>query len=84
MDVFEIKTGRFTPLADDVLATLSESQAAAYGELKDAVEAQGNADAEVKSARARNEATVKALSVARENAPKPRTFLEEWRASKRI
>lgn len=84
MDVFELKSGRFTPLADDALATLSESQAKAYGELKSAVEAQASADAEIENARTHNTACVEALRFAEENAPKPPSFLDLWRASKRI
>lgn len=84
IELFEMKTGKFTPLDDETLATLSEPQAKAYGELKDAVAALSDADAEVGNARTHNAACVEALQVARDNAPPPRTFLEEWRASKRI
>jgi hypothetical protein len=84
VDVFEMKTGRFTPLDSETLASLSEPQANAYSELSAAVEAQASADAEVENARADNDGAVKTLDFARQNAPKPRTFLEEWRASKRL
>jgi hypothetical protein len=84
IEIFEFKTGRFTPLDDETLAALSEPQANAYSELKSAVEAQVSADAEVENARADNDGAVKTLDFARQNAPKPRTFLEEWKAAKRI
>jgi hypothetical protein len=84
IEVFEFKTGRFTPLDDETLATLSEPQEKAYGELRSAVEAQASADAEVENARAHNAACVEARQVAQENAPPSRTFFQEWAAAKRI
>ena len=79
-DLFELKTGKFTPLDDDQLATLTEPQAAAYVELRDAVGALGHADREVEDARSYNSACVEALVVSEKNAPPRRTFLQEWKA----
>lgn len=84
IEVFEFKTGKFTPLDDETLATLSDPQAKAYGELKDAVAALADSDSEVENARTHNTACVEALRVSQENAPKPPTFLDLWRAAKRI
>jgi hypothetical protein len=79
-DLFELKTGKFVPLDNDQLATLTEPQAAAYIELRDAVGALADADREVEDARLYNGACVEALAVSEKNAPPRRTFLQEWRA----
>ncbi len=80
LQIFELKTGKFTPLDDNQLATLTEPQAAAYIELRDAVGALADADREVENAHAHNSACVEALAVSERNAPPRRTFLQEWRA----
>jgi len=61
MQIFEMKTGRLTPLNDAQLATLNDEQRTAYDDLKSAVAELNAADAEVESAIAANRAAVAAL-----------------------
>lgn len=83
MQVFELKTGRFTPLSDDVLARFNAEQLGTYNDLSSEVAKLVAADAEVEAAAASNKAAVAALhdaEAAEAKRPK-RTFLDELRAS---
>jgi len=80
MQIFEAGTGKFISLDDEQLSALSEAQVRAYNEVRDAVAASIEADAEVENAKAANSANVSALSEAERNAPPPRTFMDEWKS----
>ena len=81
MDVFEMRTGKFTPLNDTQLATLNDEQRGAYTDLKSAVSHLDAANAEAENAIAANRAAVAALHDAEAaEAKKPRwTQLDELR-----
>jgi hypothetical protein len=83
MQVFEFKTGRFTPLSDDVLAKFNDEQRTAYDQLASAVARLDGANAEAANAIAENRAAVTALhdaEAAEAKGPK-HTFMDELRAS---
>ncbi len=82
-DLFEFKTGKFTPLSDAQLAKLNHEQTAAYDGLASAVAELNAADSEAESAIAANRAALSALHEAEAaEAKKPKhTFLDELRAS---
>ena len=61
MQIFEMKTGRFTPLSDNVLAKFNPEQRSAYDDLAVAVSELGVADVEVENAADANRAAVDAL-----------------------
>jgi hypothetical protein len=61
MDVFEMRTGKFTPLPDNVLAVLTAEQRAAYDEIASATAQLDAANAGVENAIAVNRAAVAAL-----------------------
>jgi hypothetical protein len=73
MDVFEMKSGRFTPLTEEQRATLSEPQLAAYVDLESAAIDLTNATAEYESAvpamRAANDA-LREAEAAQAKAPR--------------
>jgi hypothetical protein len=79
MQVFESRTGKFTPLSDEQVGGLNETQAAAYLNLKTAADAMTEADAEVVAARAQVNADLEVLADAQRNAPKPPTFHDLWK-----
>ena len=85
MQIFEMKTGKFTPLSDAQLATLTAEQLGAYTDLKSAVAQLDGANAEAENAIAANRAAVDLLHAAEAaEAKRPkRTFLDELRASQR-
>ena len=64
MDVFEMRTGKFTPLPDNVLAVLTKEQRAAYEELASAAARLDAANVEAENAFVANRAAVTALSQA--------------------
>lgn len=68
--LFEPKTGRFIPLMDEQIGALTEAQAAAYNDLREAVDALTEADAEVIREREHLNGAVEVLAVAQRNAPK--------------
>lgn len=84
VDVFEFKTGIFTPLSDAQLASFDDGQRAAYEALKSAVAALDAANNESENATAVNKQTLSALHDAEAaEAKKPKSnFLDEWRAAK--
>lgn len=84
-DVFEMRTGKFKPLSDTQLATLTHEQRAAYDNLKSAVAQLDAADAEARAAATANKAAVGVLHDAegREAKQPKSTFLDELRASQR-
>jgi len=84
MDIFEFKTGTFHPLPAEAIAELTEPQAKAYSNLVQAVASLKYADAEIEAAKAHQSDCMAALREAEQNAPPKRTFLQEWRAAKRI
>jgi aspartyl-tRNA synthetase len=81
MQIFEMKTGRFTPLSDDVLAKFNPEQLVAYNDLAVAVSELGVADVEVENAADANRAAVAALHEAEAiEAKKPKySFLDARR-----
>lgn len=87
MDIFEQRTGKFIPLSEDELATLSPEQADAYADLARAVATLDAAKELALSARAFNQRAVAALDEARANAPPPPSHVDlarqaqaQWRA----
>ena len=68
--LFESKTGKFTPLSDDQLAGLSENQRTAYDEVAASVAALADADIAAKDLQARVQADVVTLNEAERTAPK--------------
>jgi hypothetical protein len=60
-DVFEFRTGKFTPLSNDVLAKFNDEQLGAYTDLKSAVAQLDAANLDAESAIAVNRAAVAAL-----------------------
>jgi hypothetical protein len=86
MQIFEAKTGKFTPLPADQLAKLTTDQRNAYNALVLAVDELDAANAEATDARDSNQAAVRRLDAA-EAADKKRpkwTFLDEWKANLRV
>lgn len=83
VDVFAFKTGKFTPLAPNVLAKFSDEQRAAYFDLKLAVAQLDICNAEVEATNAVNRSAVDLLRAAEvAEAARPKwTFLDELRAS---
>lgn len=85
MQIFEMKTGRFTPLPDDVLAKFNPEQRAAYDDLSREVGQLDAANVEAESAIAANRAALSDLHAAETaEAKRPKsTFLDELRASQK-
>lgn len=83
MQLFEMKTGRFTPLPASVLAKFSDEQRRSYDELASVVADLDAANLETASAVAANRATVAALHEAEvREAKRPKwTLLDEIRRS---
>jgi hypothetical protein len=83
MDVFEMRTGKFTPLSDAQVDALNPDQLKAYGELFLVVDELNKANAEAESAIAANRTAVFALHAAEAaEAKKPKyTQLDAHRAS---
>lgn len=81
MDVFEMRTGKFTPLPDNVLAVLTPDQRAAYDNLATAAARLDAANEEAANAIAANRDAVTTLHDAEAiEAKKPKhTFLDELR-----
>lgn len=79
MQVFEARTGKFTPLSDEQVGGLNEQQAIAYNNLSAAADAMTAADAEVAAARAHVKSEMDVLADAQRNAPKPPTFHDLWK-----
>ena len=82
-DVFEFRSGKFTPLSDDVLAKLTAEQLGTYTDLKSAVAQLDAANTEATRAIAVNRAALEVLRNAEAvEAKRPKyTFLDELRAS---
>ena len=70
MQLFEAKTGKFTPLSDDQLAGLSENQRTAYDEVAASVAALADADIAAKDLQARVQSDVVTLNETERNTPK--------------
>jgi hypothetical protein len=70
MQVFEAKTGRFLPLPDDQLATLSPVQLAAYKELEAATTALTGIDSDIEVLVERSRQAQAAVTVAQEQEAK--------------
>jgi len=85
VDVYEFKTGRFTPLPDNVLAVLTPEQRAAYEKLRVAAAQLDTANEEAADAIAANREAVTTLRAAETaEAKKPRwSFLDELRKTQR-
>ena len=83
MQVFEFKTGKFTPLSDDVLAKFNPEQRAAYDGLASIVAELNAANVEVEDSATANRAALSDLRAAEAaEARRPKhTFLDELRAS---
>ncbi|HUE11652.1 MAG TPA: hypothetical protein VMQ54_11965 [Steroidobacteraceae bacterium] len=83
MQIFEMKTGRFTPLPDDVLAKFNDEQRAAYDGLASVVAELNAANVEVENSAAANRVVLSDLHAAEaaEAARPKHTFLDELRAS---
>jgi ClpP class serine protease len=84
MQVFEFKTGKFTPLSDDVLAKFNNEQRAAHDGLASVVAELNAANLEATDAIAANRSALAALREAEAaEAKTPKTsFLNEWHAAK--
>jgi hypothetical protein len=82
-DVFEFRTGKFSPLSGDVLAKFNSEQRAAYDGLASAVAELEAANLQAESAIAANRAALNDLHAAEAaEAKRPKsTFLDELRAS---
>jgi hypothetical protein len=70
MQIFEHSTGKFMPLSDEQLASLTETQAAAYTEVADVVHALAAAEAEAETATVQVNSDLAVLKDAEKNAPK--------------
>jgi hypothetical protein len=83
MQVFEFKTGKFTPLSADVLAKFNPEQRAAYDALASVVAELNAANMEVEDSATANRAALSDLHTAEAaEAKRPKhTFLDELRAS---
>jgi len=83
MDVFEFRTGKFTPLTDDVLAKFNDEQRSSYDELKSAITKLDGAKGEAAAAIDANRSAVSTLHAAEAaEAKKPKyTFLDALRDS---
>jgi len=88
MDLFEMRTGKFTPLCDAQLVKLDDVQRVAYADLKSAISQLDATNAEVESAITANREVVAVLHAAEKaEAKKPkytrldalREAQEQWR-----
>lgn len=82
-NVFEFRTGKFTPLPGEVLVKFSDEQRTAYDELASEVAQLDAANVEAENSIVANRKAVAALHAAETaEAAKPRyTFLDELRAT---
>jgi hypothetical protein len=70
MQVMEMKTGKFTPLSDEQLATLNPEQLAAYSELEAATSALTGIDSDIEVLVERSRQAQAAVTVAQEQEAK--------------
>jgi len=70
MQIFAASTGTFAPLSDEQIGALTEPQAAAYTEVRDAAQALADAEAVAETAEAQVTVDLKVLAEAERNTPK--------------